>query len=112
MFPLGSAVMYPHMKELGRQIVGVIRGTDRRISITGHTDATPFRATSGLDNWQLSADRANAARRALLESGLDEARVARVAGKAATEPLDLDDPTAPTNRRISIVLLNEGRPPG
>jgi chemotaxis protein MotB len=107
MFPLGSAAMKGEMRPLMRQIVEVIGGTARPLSISGHTDNTPFRPGSTGDNWQLSSDRANAARRALVDSGLPEARIARVAGMADTEPIDPEDPTAAMNRRISIVLLRE-----
>ncbi|MGF1475072.1 MAG: flagellar motor protein MotB [Geminicoccaceae bacterium] len=106
MFPLGSSVIYPYMTPLVEKIVEVIRGTEGRIAISGHTDSTPFRNSAGQDNWTLSSDRAQAARKALVTAGLDEARIARVVGKAATEPLLPDDPAAPTNRRISIIILS------
>ena len=79
--------------------------------MTGHTDAIPFRAGSVQDNWQLSADRANASRRALIAAGLPEARIARVVGKADTEPLEPAHPDAAQNRRISIVLLRQPATP-
>ena len=110
MFPLGSATMYPHMRALMAKVVKVIEGAGRRIAITGHTDATPFRPGSDRDNWQLSAERANASRRALIEAGLPAARVDRVVGKADTDPLDPDRPTAAENRRIGIVLLRPTPP--
>jgi chemotaxis protein MotB len=75
--------------------------------VTRHTDAIPFRAGSERDNWQLSSDRANASRRALIEAGLPVERIARVVGKADTEPLDPQHPDAAQNRRISIVLLRQ-----
>ena len=59
------------------------------------------------DNWQLSSDRANASRRALIAAGLPEARISRVVGQADTEPLDPAHPDAAQNRRISIVLLRQ-----
>ena len=105
MFPLGSAVMYPYTRALMGKIVKAIAGTDRPVSVTGHTDAVPFRAGSQGDNWQLSADRANASRRALVEAGLPGRRIARVSGKADTEHLNPDDPQAAENRRISFVLM-------
>ena len=90
------------MHELGT----LLSGTPHRIALAGHTDETPFQAPRGYGNWELSSDRANAARRALLEGGLDEARIARVVGLASSVPFDRADPRAPTNRRISIVVLN------
>ncbi|HEY0526862.1 MAG TPA: OmpA family protein, partial [Stellaceae bacterium] len=63
-------------------------------------------------NWELSSDRANASRRALVQGGLPAERVARVVGMADREPLIADQPASPRNRRISIVLLREQKPAG
>ncbi|MGZ8409873.1 MAG: OmpA family protein, partial [Hyphomicrobium sp.] len=86
-------------------IAGVIMQMPQQVAITGHTDATPYVRDNGYGNWELSADRANAARRAILGHGVPESRVSRVVGKAATEPLIVDEPVAPANRRLSVVLL-------
>jgi chemotaxis protein MotB len=109
MFPLGSALMYPYAEALMARVATIIARTGRKVSVTGHTDAIPFQAGSQRDNWQLSSDRANASRRALVAAGLPEGRIARVVGKADTEPLDQDHPEAAKNRRISIVLLRSTR---
>jgi chemotaxis protein MotB len=110
MFPLGSAVMYPDAEALMAKVATIMTGTGRMVSVTGHTDAIPFQTGSQRDNWQLSSDRANASRRALIAAGLPESRIARVVGKADTEPLDPDHPDAAKNRRISIVLLRTTPP--
>jgi chemotaxis protein MotB len=110
MFPLGSSVPYAYARGLMAKVAGIVAGTGRMVSVTGHTDTIPFRAGSERDNWQLSSDRANASRRALIVAGLPEERVARVVGKADTEPLDPDHPDAAKNRRISIVLLRQQMP--
>ena len=110
MFPLGSAVMYPYAEALMAKVATIMSGTGRMVSVTGHTDAIPFQTGSQRDNWQLSSDRANASRRALIAAGLPEGRIARVVGKADTEPLDPDHPDAAKNRRISIVLLRSTAP--
>jgi chemotaxis protein MotB len=107
MFPLGRAVLEPYTEALMAKVAAIIARTGRQVSLTGHTDAIPFRAGSEQDNWQLSSDRANASRRALIAAGLAEARIARVVGKADTEPLDPAHPDAAQNRRISIVLLRQ-----
>ena len=78
-----------------------------KIVIEGHTDSTPF-GRPDYSNWELSADRANAARRILLESGLDAGRIAEVRGFADQRLLLKNDPTNPSNRRISIIVRNEG----
>ncbi len=111
MFPSGSAALQDHTERLFGLIVKAVERMPNKIKITGHTDAAQFRAGSGKDNWQLSADRANASRRALLQAGLPAARIAQVGGKAETEPLMPDDPFNARNRRISVVLLRESRAP-
>ena len=65
-------------------------------------------SVNGYSNWELSTDRANASRRALIGAGLPSSRIVRVVGKADTEPLDIADPASPQNRRISILILREG----
>ncbi len=107
MFPSGSAYMRDYTRALLKQIALAIAKLPNKIAISGHTDATPFRTKTGYGNWELSTDRANASRRVLLEAGLDPKRVARVVGKADTDPLRPEDPFDATNRRISIVLIRE-----
>lgn len=111
MFPSGSADLVDHTERLFALIAKAVERMPNKIKITGHTDATPFRSDSGKDNWQLSADRANASRRALLRAGLPTERIAQVGGKAETDPLMPDDPFNASNRRISVVLLRESRAP-
>ncbi|MGF1639345.1 MAG: flagellar motor protein MotB [Rhodospirillales bacterium] len=105
MFPRGSAEMYLHTRKILELVAAVIDQMPQDIAISGHTDATRFATDAGYGNWELSADRANAARRALIRRGVPEERIARVVGKAATDPLFADDPEAPANRRLSVVLL-------
>ena len=79
-----------------------------KISISGHTDAKPFRGSrAGFGNWELSSNRSLESRRALIQSGLPMDRISHVIGKADTEPLVRDAPNDARNRRISIVLLRE-----
>ena len=84
----------------------VIERLPNRISISGHTDSVAP-GKPGYSNWDLSADRANAARRILEKSGVEGDRIYQVSGKGDREPLYPDDPDLPANRRISIVLLRE-----
>jgi chemotaxis protein MotB len=75
------------------------------VILEGHTDAAPFGSAGGAyGNWELSADRANAARRVLEDVGLNERRIVEVRGYAATKPRILNDPLSAANRRISILL--------
>jgi chemotaxis protein MotB len=107
MFPSGSPDMFGHTKALLDMVSRVIKQLPEKISIAGYTDSTPFAGQSGYGNWELSADRALATRRALLSSGVPAARVDRVVGKADTDPLDTKNTADPRNRRITIVLLRD-----
>ncbi len=109
MFPSGSAEPAQSTRRLAKLVTEVIKQLPNQISISGHTDAVPYRTANGYTNWELSADRANAARRLLIESGLTPERLSLVQGRAATDPLLPDDPTSPRNRRISFVLLRENQ---
>ena len=73
------------------------------VTLEGHTDAHPSE-TPGYSNWELSADRANSARRLLIEGGVSPDRIRAVTGLAATLPLITENPYLPANRRISITL--------
>jgi len=107
MFASGSAVVQPYMRELLRDIGGLLVDVPNRLTLEGHTDATPFGGGAlGYTNWELSADRANASRRELVAGGLPADRVLRVQGLAASSPFERDDPAAPVNRRISIIVMN------
>ena len=107
MFASGSAVVEPYMRELLREIGAVLAEVPNRLTLEGHTDAQPFSGGErGYSNWELSADRANASRRELIAGGLPEDRTLRVQGLAASAPFDRQDPMAPSNRRISIIVMN------
>jgi len=104
MFQLGSAEPTEKCREILAAVAEVIRDQDARIAVEGHTDAAPFRGDQ-ITNWELSTNRASAARRMLEASGLDPARVARVVGYADTDLLVKENPKDPQNRRISVILL-------
>ncbi len=107
MFDSGSAVVKPYMRELLRAIGSVLLEVPNRLTMEGHTDATPFPGGDrGYSNWELSADRANASRRELVAGGLTEDRVLRVLGLASSQPFNRNDPVEPQNRRISIIVMN------
>jgi len=107
MFDSGSAVVKPYMRELLRAIGSVLVEVPNRLTLEGHTDATPFPGGDrGYSNWELSADRANASRRELVAGGLTEERVLRVLGLASSQPFNRNDPAEPQNRRISIIVMN------
>jgi chemotaxis protein MotB len=105
MFPGGSAEMYQHTRRLLEVVGRIIKDLTQNISIAGHTDSTGFADLTKYSNWELSSDRANSARRALMQFGIPPERVSLVVGKAFTEPLVKEDAAHPRNRRLSIVLL-------
>ncbi len=107
MFPSGSSRMSPQMRRLLGLVVTAIKDVPKQVAIAGHTDSTKYANPNGYGNWELSADRALASRRALVEMGFPETRVHRVTGRADADPLVADDPNNPQNRRISIVLLRD-----
>ncbi|HEX6629500.1 MAG TPA: flagellar motor protein MotB [Gemmatimonadaceae bacterium] len=103
-FPLGSAQMKPSGKAALRVIAGELQGLTNPLIIEGHTDAAQYSTRAGYTNWELSADRANAARRVLEADGVAPTRISAVRGLADRHPRNPDDPLAPSNRRISILL--------
>jgi chemotaxis protein MotB len=106
MFPLGSPVLEPFADKILRELTTIIDNVPNRISISGHTDIRPY-GRLNYSNWELSADRANAARRSLIAGGLPAEKVGRVVGLASSTLLDPAMPDNPINRRISIVVMNK-----
>jgi chemotaxis protein MotB len=114
MFEPGQAQPKPYAQRLLQEVAKTVVGLPNRISIAGHTDGGSLQGTGGYSNWDLSAARANASLRVLLDTGLGQDHIAEVSGKAGSDPLYPDNPHASANRRISIVLLREAPvlPPG
>jgi chemotaxis protein MotB len=106
MFPLGSARLENFSSDILKELAHIVSGVPNRISISGHTDMRQYVAVN-YTNWELSADRANAARRALLAGGLAPEKIGRVVGLASSVLLDPSTPQSPLNRRISIVVMNK-----
>ena len=108
MFALASAQLQPYTREILREIGKTLNDVPNKISLSGHTDATPYSSgEKGYSNWELSADRANASRRELIAGGMDESKVLRVIGLSSAVLLDKEDPFNPINRRISIIVMNK-----
>jgi chemotaxis protein MotB len=107
MFASGSTEMNEAARKLMGLVAQAVAKLPNKVSITGHTDATPFTRPGNMDNWDLSTQRANASRRGLVAAGLPENRIETVLGKADTEPLIANDPHNPQNRRVSIVVLRD-----
>jgi chemotaxis protein MotB len=108
MFDTGSAAVKGYLRDLLRGIGGVLNGVENRITLSGHTDASAYQnGERGYSNWELSADRANTSRRELIAGGMNEDKIYRVVGLAASVPLNAGDLKDPANRRISIIVMNK-----
>jgi len=105
MFQAGTAEPMPYTRKLIAAVGGIVDSLPNRVSISGHTARS-----DGSGNWQLSSARADQARQLLQGGGLGSDRIYEVAGKAGSEPLLPEDPSASANRRLSIVLLREAPP--
>lgn len=111
MFPTGSSAMSERARAVLAKIAPVLMRLPQRVSIAGHTDSTPYKGNDRT-NWDLSADRANATRRLLVEAGLPEARLRSVSGMADRDPLLPGDGMAAANRRIAITVLHDAAAKG
>ena len=108
MFATGSAKLQSYAVEILTQIGASLNDVDNRISIAGHTDAVTYaNGPAGYSNWELSSERANAARRALVAGGMREDKLLQVRGLADVLPLNANVADEPTNRRISVLVLNK-----
>ena len=107
LFNSGQARLQPYAREILWTIGRIFGNVPNRVSIYGHTDAAPFTAREDYSNWELSSDRANAARRALVNGGLREEQFAQIIGMGDSAPLDEENPESANNRRIVIMVLNE-----
>lgn len=105
MFASGSANLEPYFEDILLAMADTIKAVPNKISFSGHTDAKPFVGQGDFGNWELSANRANAARRALVFGGVPDDQVARVVGYASSALFDRADPLNPVNRRIDIIVL-------
>ncbi len=105
MFDVGSARLRNYTIAILNELAPYLDSVPNRISVTGHTDIRPYPSTNGYTNWELSADRANAARRALTAGGLPDGKISRVVGLSSSVLFDRQDPQNPINRRISIVVM-------
>lgn len=110
MFAAGSTEPYQRTRKLLSKMAPILKQLPNRIAITGHTDASRLYERPGYSLWDLSADRAKAARRILAESGVPNDRFYSVTGKADSQPLFPEDPFLAANRRISILIMAEAPP--
>ncbi len=108
MFALARAELQPYTKLILHEIAKTLNDIPNKISLSGHTDATPYSSgEKSYSNWELSSDRANASRRELIAGGMEESKVLRVVGLSSAVLFDSHDPFNPINRRISIIVMNK-----
>lgn len=108
MFAIGRAELQSYTKIILREIGKMLNDVSNKISLSGHTDATPYPAgEKSYSNWELSADRANASRRELIAGGMNPEKMLRVVGLSSAVMFDREDPFNPFNRRISIIVMNK-----
>jgi chemotaxis protein MotB len=103
-FDSGSAALNQSGQEMLGLLAAELGNVPNHISVEGHTDAKPFTGKGSYSNWELSADRANAARRLMQQSGLRPDQVSQVRGFADQHLRNVKDPLDPSNRRISIIV--------
>ncbi|MDO8306306.1 flagellar motor protein MotB, partial [Herminiimonas sp.] len=108
MFALSRAELQPYTKLILHEIAKTLNDIPNRISLSGHTDATPYSSgEKSYSNWELSSDRANASRRELIAGGMEDVKMLRVVGLSSAVLFDANDPYNPINRRISIIVMNK-----
>jgi chemotaxis protein MotB len=107
MFDPGSSRLKYYAEDILYELAPILAAVPNRISITGHTDSSGTTNSWNTGNWELSARRANSARRALSDAGLDESKVAQVVGMGDKANFNLEQPSSPINRRIALVVLNK-----
>jgi chemotaxis protein MotB len=107
MFEMARAELQPYTRDILDVLALVLNDVPNKLSLSGHTDSTPYMTETGYSNWELSADRANASRREMVRGGLADTKVLRVVGLAGVNHLDRKDPFSPVNRRISILVMNK-----
>jgi chemotaxis protein MotB len=109
-FESGSPTPSKQGREILALIVGELNKIPNRVALEGHTDSKPFRGASSYSNWELSVDRANGARRIMVENSFSAERIAEVRGFADRQLRDPGQPENPSNRRISLIVMYADQP--
>ena len=106
-YEIGSAKLSDSGQALLTLLASELKTLPNCLLIEGHTDSTPYSNDNGYSNWDLSADRANSARRILQQNGVRNDQVTQVRGYADQMLRVKDNPTDPSNRRVSILVKND-----
>ncbi len=108
MFASGRSELQPYTREILHEIGKMLNDVPNQIALSGHTDSAPYQGgEKGYSNWELSADRANASRRQLVQGGMNDDKILRVVGLSSAVLFDKNNPMNPANRRISIIVMNK-----
>ncbi|HVW86302.1 MAG TPA: OmpA family protein, partial [Bryobacteraceae bacterium] len=111
-FESGSSAPTAYGQELLQTLAEEIGKLPNKVTMEGHTDSRPYTGRAGYSNWELSADRANAARRWMQEHGMREDQVVQVRGFADQSPRDPTQPESATNRRVTLIIQYQKAPSG
>ncbi|MCU1304125.1 MAG: outer membrane protein OmpA/MotB family [Candidatus Sulfotelmatobacter sp.] len=103
-FDSGSAKLNGDGHEMLIALAQELSNLPNKLSIEGHTDSKPYATSGNYSNWELSTDRANAARRLMQANGVGTAQITQVRGFADQRLRKLDNPLDPSNRRISLIV--------
>ena len=109
-FQSGSATPSQQGREVLSLIVAELNKLPNSVALEGHTDSKPFRGATSYTNWELSTDRANGARRIMIEAGFPSGRIAEIRGFADRQLRSPAAPEDPSNRRISLIVMYEDQP--
>jgi chemotaxis protein MotB len=107
MFSLGKTDFEVYAKSILQWLSAEINQSNYKITIIGHTDTNPYFNNRNYSNWELSADRANATRRILIQYGMNSNKIIRIQGAADSMLLDQKKGENPINRRIEIIILTD-----
>jgi chemotaxis protein MotB len=108
-FRVGSAIPIHPLKPLLENLQPILAALSNHITVEGHTDSRQYALRHNYSNWELSADRANSARRIIETAGLPLGRIDRVVGHADRVLLVPDDPLHPNNRRITLLVRRQSQ---
>ena len=107
MFKAGSAELQDYAKEILTKIAGIIKFLPNYLQVVGHTSTVNNSNDENYTNWELSAARANAARRYLIQQNVESIQFARIQAVSDQEPLDHEHPESAKNNRITVTLLRK-----
>lgn len=107
MFELGGATLNNTATKLVNWLANEFNQVNKKLILIGHTDSLQYGSIAGFSNWELSSNRANAARQMLVQAGMHGGKVLRIEGASDINLYNKKNPYDPNNRRVDIVILND-----